>query len=132
MLMLLRVRFSESAGEWPALRFSHAHERRCRRVKVSMLAVLRRPLSVFLFVSGSRSADFSYRSRGLRPPDRQGQPFGRKTAGRVVAPRKGGSGPHHPARFPACDGQPPLIGARLVPVACATGKLGEKDENRHL
>jgi hypothetical protein len=35
-------------------------------------------------------------------------------------------------RFLACDGQPPLIGACLVPVACATGKLGEKDENRCL
>jgi antirestriction protein ArdC len=32
----------------------------------------------------------------------------------------------------ACDGQPPLIGARLVPVACATSKLGAKDENRCL
>jgi hypothetical protein len=57
---------------------------------------------------------------------------GRKTAGRVVAPKKRGSGPHHPARFPACDGQPPLIGARLASVACATGKLGAEDENRCL
>jgi hypothetical protein len=57
---------------------------------------------------------------------------GRKTAGRVVAFAALVSGPHHPARFPACDGQPPLIGARLVPAAFATGKLGEKDESRCL
>ncbi len=30
-----------------------------------------------------------------------------------------------PARFPACDGQPLLIGAGLVPVACATVSVGD-------
>jgi hypothetical protein len=39
---------------------------------------------------------------------------GRKTAGRVVAPGKRGSGPHHAFRFPTYDGQPPLIVGRLV------------------
>src|SRR5579864_967069 len=49
-----------------------------------------------------------------------------ENGGPCSRPKKKGLRPAPPARFPACDGQPPLIGARLVPVACATRELGVK------
>jgi hypothetical protein len=94
-----------------------------------MLTLLRLRFFDFIFVSANCSADFVCLRLGPAGPQAvkaKAPMMGRKTAGRVVAPRKRGSGPNHSARFPACDGQPPLIGARLVPVACAPRRCGDE------